>query len=115
MGGTVVPCYMGFDGQYGYCGTWLVEFRGIIWVLRYLARGVIWDVEGVVMGVHKQVYQTNRVPLQGRGGVEGDTEATKARLGTCQRGLGSYNCLRLVRTLNAPLMMTEIWLYCKFL
>ena len=46
----------GLTGNRGYCGAWLVEFRGIIGVIGYLARGVIWDTEGVIMGVHEWGY-----------------------------------------------------------
>ena len=42
--------------------------------------------------------------------MEGDTEATKTRLGTCERGLGSYKDSRAVRPVNTPLFMAVIWL-----
>ena len=37
-------------------------------------------------------------------GKEGSTETTAARLRTCKRGLGSYNCWRAVRPVNAVLI-----------
>ena len=54
MGGYLAR--WGWTGNRGYCGTCLVEFRGIIGVINYLARGVIWDTEGVIMGVHEWGY-----------------------------------------------------------
>ena len=42
--------------------------------------------------------------------VEGDTDATEKRLGTCQRGLGLFKDVRAVRPVNDPLLMTMIWL-----
>ena len=47
--------------------------------------------------------------------MEGNTKATKTRLGPCQRGLGSYKVWRAVRPLNNPLLMTEIRLLFKYL
>ena len=37
--------------------------------------------------------------------MEGGTEATETKLGTCQRGLGSYNRVRAVRPVNVPLLI----------
>ena len=41
--------------------------------------------------------------------------ATETRLGTCQRGLGSYKVWRAIRPVNNPSLMTEIWLESKYL
>ena len=48
-------------------------------------------------------------------GVEGDTEAIEERLGTIERGLGSYKVTRAARPVNAPLWMEVIWLKDKVL
>ena len=43
------------------------------------------------------------------------TEATEARLETCQRGLGSYKNVRAVRPVNDPLLMTVMLLLYRYL
>ena len=48
-------------------------------------------------------------------GKKGGTEATEARLGTCQRGQGSYNSVRAIRPVNVPLLMTLIRFLFKYL
>ena len=58
------------------------------------------DEEGFAMGVHEWGYSRQierESPSEGEcGSVEGDTEAT-------QRGLRSYNFVRAVRPVKAPL------------
>ena len=48
-------------------------------------------------------------------GKQGGKEATEARLGTSQRGLGSYNCVRAIRPVNVPLLITVMLFWKKSL
>ena len=48
--------------------------------------------------------------------MEGDTEATETKLGTCQRGLGAYNAIKAtLKPLNAQMLIMVIWLLLKSL
>ena len=67
------------------------------------------------MYMNRGIANKKRESSAARESEVGETEATETRLGTCQRGLGSYKSMRAVRPVNAPLMIAEIWLELKSL